>query len=179
MEATLDELAEAGYADFSVERVAERAGVNKTTIYRRWGARDDLVSAAIHTAPPDTEPLRDTGTLRGDLVAYALDHLAYFDNPRAAAITRVMNMTTAPTLLEARRTLFEHREARCRSLFARAVERGELGSLRGVDLAISMLFGSLQHHAVLMGRPITKRWLERAADLVLAGLGVARPSPTG
>lgn len=179
MESTLDELADAGYADFSVERVADRAGVNKTTLYRRWGGRDELVAAAIHSAPPDNDPLPDAGSLRGDLFAYAHEHMAYFGDERSAAITRVMNSTTSPALLAARRALFEHREARLRSLFARARRRGELTSMQGVDTAISLLFGSAHHHAFVMGRPVTTRWLERTADLVLAGLRVAQNPTSG
>lgn len=179
MEATLDELAAAGYADFSIERVAARAEVNKSTLYRRWGGRDELVRAAIQSAPPDTRPLRDTGTLRGDLIAYAVDHMAYFGDERAAAITSVMNSTTAPVLLAARDELFSTRERRLRNLFARAVERGELRGMTDVDLAIALLFGSVQYHGGVRGRRVTKRWLERTADVVLEGLGVARPHVSG
>lgn len=178
LEAVLDELALAGYGDFSVERVAERAGVNKVTLYRRWGGRDALIAAAIRTAPPDTHPVPDTGTLRGDLVAYAEAHLAFFADERAAAITRVMSATTAPALVAARRELYTHREARVRSLFTRAARRGELRTTAGVDVAVTLLLGSVQHHAGVMGRPITTRWLERTADLVVAGLDARQAART-
>jgi AcrR family transcriptional regulator len=176
MEAVLDEVALHGYADFSVERVAAHAGVNKTTLYRRWGGRDALISAAIHTGTPDIEPVPDTGSLRGDLLAFARTHLAYFGTSRAAAITRAMNATTAPALVEARRELYKHREARLRSVFARAVERGELQSPDAIDIAVTLLFGSLQHHSVLMGRRVTAQWLEQTTDVVMRGIAGAHDS---
>src|SRR5687768_13717083 len=45
--ATLAELAESGYTALSLERVAQRAGVHKTTLYRRWGSREELVLEAM------------------------------------------------------------------------------------------------------------------------------------
>src|SRR5262249_19597962 len=64
--ATAQLLAEGGYSSLSVERVAARAGVAKTTIYRRWPSKAELVfAAAIH--PPERGDPPDTGTLAGDL----------------------------------------------------------------------------------------------------------------
>lgn len=177
MEATLDELADVGHADFSVERVAERAGVNKTTLYRRWGGRDDLIAAAIHSGIPDTQPPADTGTLRGDLMARALGYIAYFDSERARAITRVMNATTEPRLVEARRALFAAREDATRLVYERAVARGELRDMSGVETAITTTLGAV-HHQSVMGRALSRSFVERVVDHTLAALGVDTPPHT-
>src|SRR5499426_2624883 len=68
-EAALQELAQAGYVNFSIERVAGRAGTSKPVIYRRWPTRARLVYAALRAnRPVVSAEAPDTGTVRGDLM---------------------------------------------------------------------------------------------------------------
>src|SRR5690242_201393 len=69
-DATLAELTEHGYAGLTVENVAERSGVHKTTIYRRWGGVDGLIVNALDLAAQDSWAPPDTGTLEGDLTGF-------------------------------------------------------------------------------------------------------------
>jgi AcrR family transcriptional regulator len=69
LEAVLAELGEVGYARLSVERVAERAGASKASLYRRWPGKTELVMDAVYHALPDPQAPPDTGSLRGDLLA--------------------------------------------------------------------------------------------------------------
>jgi len=68
IDATLELLAEEGYQGLSIEEVAARAGVGKTTIYRRWSSKEELVMEAIRHVQVDV-PFVDTGNFRNDLVA--------------------------------------------------------------------------------------------------------------
>src|SRR5262245_63900431 len=68
-EIVLRELADTGYVNFSIERVAARAGTSKPVIYRRWPTRARLVYAAVRAHRPDlSSDAPDTGTVRGDLM---------------------------------------------------------------------------------------------------------------
>src|SRR5260370_4291995 len=67
--ATVELLAERGVAAMSIEEVAARAGVGKTTIYRRWPSKGLLALDAFVASFREEQPLPDTGTLRGDLLA--------------------------------------------------------------------------------------------------------------
>src|SRR5688500_15054981 len=69
VKATAEELSRVGYAAMRVEDVAARSGVHKTTIYRRWPTKEDLVAATITTMirRSDRRAAIDTGTVRGDL----------------------------------------------------------------------------------------------------------------
>ena len=67
--ATLKLVAEQGVAGTTIEGVAAEAGVGKTTIYRRWPTKNDLIVAAISELPPREFP--DTGSLPGDMAALA------------------------------------------------------------------------------------------------------------
>ncbi len=66
--ATLEELAAVGFEALSIEAVAARAKVGKTTIYRRWPSKDELVMAAIRTIHAQV-PVIETGNLQADLLA--------------------------------------------------------------------------------------------------------------
>ena len=66
---TLEELATAGAEGLSIERIARRAEVNKTSIYRRWPTREALVAVALEGILDRAETsLPDTGSLRSDLI---------------------------------------------------------------------------------------------------------------
>src|SRR5260370_18750172 len=68
IDATLELLAEEGFQGLSIEAVAARAGVGKTTIYRRWSSKEELVMEAIRQVQIDV-PVMDTGNFRNDLAA--------------------------------------------------------------------------------------------------------------
>src|SRR5260370_10613411 len=68
IDATLELLAEEGFQGLSIEEVAARAGVGKTTIYRRWPSKDELVMEAIRQVQIDV-PAIDIGNFRNDLAA--------------------------------------------------------------------------------------------------------------
>ena len=66
LEATLSLLAEVGYESMSIEAIASQAGVGKTTIYRRYAGKEELVAAAIESIREEVV-IADTGSLWGDL----------------------------------------------------------------------------------------------------------------
>src|SRR6185369_11206385 len=85
-----DVLRERGGAELSIAEVATRAGVNPTSIYRRWGSREGLVmDLAVAQASRDV-PIPDTGTLRGDLEAYAIQAARGLGSPAGAAFIRML-----------------------------------------------------------------------------------------
>ena len=71
LSAAWDELLERGYANFTIEAAAERAKTSRAVIYRRWPNKMDLIIAAIrHQGEHNPVPSPDTGSLRGDLIAF-------------------------------------------------------------------------------------------------------------
>ncbi|MER7451294.1 TetR/AcrR family transcriptional regulator [Nocardia beijingensis] len=126
LQAAAGELAEAGYAGFSIDRVAARAGTNKTTIYRRWPTRAALAVAAFRDAAT-TDELPDTGDLRTDVLAMlrgAADRIA----SRQGELLRVLatEMHSQPDLLgRVRDQLFDTGVTRWLTVLGRAVARGQ------------------------------------------------------
>lgn len=124
------ELAANGYAGLTVEAVAERSGVHRTTVYRRWGGVDGLIVDALALTGEDDWRAPDTGTLDGDLRALTEELVAVFTDPEtgpssSAFVAAAFHSTRAR---EALTEVFADRLRRSEAIVARAVERGELAA---------------------------------------------------
>src|SRR3954466_15989543 len=90
LDATIAELGDRGYDGLSVESVAARAGVHKTTVYRRWETKDRLIVAALTEAAEQRTEVPDTGDLELDLRALARAVRATLRSPDGAATVRAL-----------------------------------------------------------------------------------------
>ena len=127
--ATLAELAEGGYSALSLESVARRAGVHKTTLYRRWGTREELVLEAMLERAGEHIPVPDTGSLREDLLELARTAAANAASPEVAAMARAVAAESPrdSRLAAANRRFWAERLALDGVIVERAIERGEVG----------------------------------------------------
>ena len=128
-DAVLAELAEHGYGGLTVDGVAGRARVSKASLYRRWPGKKDLVLAAVLTTLPDPDDLVDTGSLRGDLLAWFHELAAQLQGPAGSALRGILGGVLgdpdSATELYASRHRGRSAE-QLRALLHRAVDRGEL-----------------------------------------------------
>jgi AcrR family transcriptional regulator len=127
--ATLKLLGEHGLAGLSIEGVAAEAGVGKTTIYRRWENKGELVGDAVGLLRPPPGTVPDTGTFVGDLDALSAAQRARLGGtPVARIIPRLLADTVEDEALH--RLVLERAvgpiRAIVRQIVDRAVERGEL-----------------------------------------------------
>ena len=177
MRATLRELGHVGYAALRVEDVAARSGVNKTTVYRRWPTKAELVAAALEREMRALPPV-DTGSLRGDLRTSLLSVVQM--GPTARGLLRVVLAERTEPAVDAitRRLRDELRRARI-EMVKRGIERGELA--RGVDpeLVVDLISAPL-HRALMFDEPMRARDIDRILDVILAGAAAcAKPAPRG
>ena len=179
IEATLEELASQGYGSMSIEDVAVRAGVAKTTVYRRWPTKPELVLAALGCAADDAGiASNDTGSLRGDLIAMMRSFRDFASTPRGGSLMRMMLAEgTASEVAALARTMRKSRETKPRAVIRRAIARGELPKGSDPHLVLSTLFGVVQHYVLFLDEPCDDRTLDRLVTLVLDGAtsGGARP----
>ncbi|MEL7977528.1 TetR/AcrR family transcriptional regulator [Isoptericola sp. F-RaC21] len=126
--ATLAELVEVGYTALTIERVAARAGVHKTTVYRRWEDKDSLLVAAVSELAAQPVPAVDTGGLRSDLFAYASAIVSLLAGPvgRVARTALTSDAMRVPGIAAFKDELFATRRPLSAEIVRRAVERGEL-----------------------------------------------------
>jgi len=169
--ATLDLVADQGYDGLTIEGVADRSGVNKTTIYRWWPSKAALLGAALIEAPLLDFEVPDTGSLRGDLEALTGTVLTLLTIPPAAQVAlAALGAATHSTELAAHaRGFFADRLARERPIFQRAVARGELPSDADPMLLMDLLGGAVWLRVVLRQTPVDNDFVARAVSIVLEG----------
>lgn len=176
MAATISELGAAGYTALRVESVAERAGVNKSTIYRRWGDKSGLVAAVLLERQSEVAPLPDTGDLRNDLVAHLGEIRELLHTPWFTSLAAELGRPGAVhddggdgAVREVFDAIWPARLRLSRTMFVRAVERGELPACADPDFLVEALSGPPYFRRVMLGRELDDGFLARTADLVIAG----------
>ncbi|MFE2725871.1 TetR/AcrR family transcriptional regulator [Kitasatospora sp. NPDC059327] len=173
LSAALELLAEEGVDRLGIAAVAARAGVNETTVYRRWGSREKLVLDAMLAGSSEGIPVPDTGAVRTDLAAFARALAEYLATPTGRSVARAAALSSDaadPELAEAWQAFWRSRLDQAGAVIGRAVERGELPPDTDTALALELLCAPLQTRALLGHRPIEPDLPERLADLVLDGL---------
>ena len=175
--ATLGTIQRVGYAAATVERIAATAGVAKTTIYRRWPTKADLVVAAIsHRKAAMGLQLPDTGTLRGDLIEMLVRGAQYMSETQGKSIFRMMMCEKQnPELQQVSERMKREGEQSPRQLLQRAIARGELPPEVDMELMMHTLFGPLIHRVFMHNDVFTRDEAERLVDIVLYGV-VPRPA---
>lgn len=166
---TLEELATSGLAGLSVERVAQRAGVNKTSVYRRWPTKEALVAAALEGILEDVAmKAPDTGSLRGDLLGLLEPVVALVSQPIGLAVLRAALSESSASSVSAlaARKLGERSTSPVCALVARARKRGEWRKGANGEQLVFMLIGAILHRVLLEHAPLSKRWLGALVDLI-------------
>ncbi|MEU5809296.1 TetR/AcrR family transcriptional regulator [Streptomyces sp. NPDC047718] len=126
-QAVVDLLSAPEGEDLTIPAIAQRAGVNHTSIYRRWGSLDALLADTVTTRLERNSPLNDTGTLRGDLIAWAEASVASMRTPEGRALVRavVLSMPSSAQEQTERAQHFRRRMRSIEQIRERATARGE------------------------------------------------------
>ena len=170
-------LAERGLAGLRIEHVAERAGVNKTSIYRRWGDRRGLVAAALLDRSASTILVPDTGELRGDLLALARSVAAALGGDEGRTLVAALgSVTTDPDLVGVSQDFWAARRQAHDAIVQRAIARGELASSTCASHLVDALAGPLWFRAFVTGEVIDEAFLSCLVDSVVGGLRAASPA---
>jgi AcrR family transcriptional regulator len=174
--ATLAELAESGYRALSLESVARRAGVHKTTLYRRWGTREELVLDAMLDRAGEHISVPDTGSLREDLLELARTAAANAATPEVAAMARAVAAESPHDgrLAAANHRFWAERLALDGSIVERAIERGEIAAGTEPGRVIESVLGPIHLRLLLTGEPVDRAFLEDIVDVVVHGVAKRR-----
>ena len=168
--ATVEALLDGGLSSLSVADVAERAGVHQTSIYRRWGTKDNLVVDALLSRVGTEAPIPDTGSLEGDLRAFVSESAAFMATPLGAALARVaVAMGDSPELAEIRHEYWSRALSNAGRMFERAATRGELAREVDPQVAVEAIAGPLYMRMLLTGQALDPEFLNGVVDTVLHG----------
>lgn len=169
LKATRALLAEQGLSLMTIEEVASRAGVGKASIYRRWPNKAALALDAFLDDYLAGIPVRDTGTLRGDLLASARDWIRVVtQTPAGRTLAGLLaEALVDPALAEAWRNVVLHRmRDDRRAIISRAVARGEIPRGTDPDLILDLFYGALYHRFVNGHLPLSEGFARALAASV-------------
>ena len=166
--ATLELLSEVGVAGLSMDLLAQRAGVGKATIYRRWDSKEALILDTLRLTTTPI-PIPDEGSVREDLFVYMDAVIEHFSPGRGSDVL--------PHLIEAscyddqlRSSLDEYlrgRQATIRLILQRGIDRAELGADTDVDLVVDLILGPFFYRHLLTGAPVDRQFAHRLVDIAL------------
>jgi AcrR family transcriptional regulator len=170
--ATVQELAAVGYSELSLEGVARRAGVHKTTLYRRWGTREALILEVMRERTSQVVMVPDTGSLREDLLQLALAAVANASNPLIEAVIRatVSELRRNAVIAEASQRFWAERMRLDSEIVKRAIARREVPADVDPRLVIEAVLGPLHLQILIAGSTPEENVIEMVVDLVLDGV---------
>jgi AcrR family transcriptional regulator len=161
-------LVRGGLADCTFQTIAAEAGVDRSTLYRRWPDRSALVLDAIAARVDADIALADTGSLAGDL-SYALNQLARFLRSPVgrAALAAAMEAPPEGAAEKFQRNLWDRRWSAIEVIFQRAVARGEISSSADSEAILGAAAGAMYFRLLVTGRPADSDWIKRVVAVIV------------
>jgi len=168
-DATLALLVEGGLPACGYGAIAERAGVGRATLYRRWPHRAVLVADALAARLEDAIRAPDSGSFADDLRLLLSEVAAFLQSPLGRAAVAAA-ATQSPEEASGRTRFWEVRLSSATPILDRAVARGEFPPDGDREALLACAMGALYFRLLVMARPIDAAWLERIARQVVDGL---------
>jgi AcrR family transcriptional regulator len=170
-EVVWQELAETGYVNFSIERVAAKAGTSKPVIYRRWPTRAQLVYAALRASRPVlSSEGPDTGTVRGDLMVILHDISEMVDDLSPEVIFGLI----AELLHENESSMFaevHERNAKImNTILKRGIERGEIAAEKLTPRLATLPLDLVRYQLMVLRQPLSAEDAEEIVDRIFLPL---------
>jgi AcrR family transcriptional regulator len=172
-------LNERGLVDLTMDDVAQRARVSKATIYRRWPTKGTLAFEAFSAGFLARQPLPDTGSLRGDLLAALRSWIRTVKGTVTGRtlVGLIAEVQRDPELAEIwRRRFVTPVRAQHRAMIDRALDRGEISADADPEVVLDLFFGPAYHRLLQSHLPLSDRFAQAVVDTVVAGV---RPIDAG
>lgn len=172
LRATGDMLVESGLQGLELTAVAERAGVGKSTVYRRWGSVPALVTDLLCDMAAQSLSRADTGSLRGDLRANAALVRRTLMDPRQGRLFKaiIAAATCDQRTADAVSMFYDRRITEWSGCVLDAVARGEAPEGTDAAAAIRQVSAPLYYQFLTSTRPLTVRDADRAVDAAIAAI---------
>jgi AcrR family transcriptional regulator len=171
LHATLDALSEHEPGAVTISEIARRAGVHATSIQRRWGSKENVVLDALLALSQEKLPIPDTGSLRGDLIAFSRSMADYLASTAGETVVRTLAASEDDSdMADNREQLVWARYEAARVMIDRAAERGELRAGTNPQIALELRVGPLHYRALITRHTIDGGYVEETVDTLLHGL---------
>lgn len=175
--AVLQEMAETGIENLSIPRIAERAGVSSSSIYRRWPTKSALIAFAGGHLAEEVIPFPERDSLRDELVCVLQEVHNLLQDPRSRGLAALtFSGNDSAEVVEAQRSYWQSRVAHQQAMFERARARGEIDEHTDTGAILERAMGPLYFRHFFTRAPITQAFLEGLADWALVqAAGTAAP----
>jgi AcrR family transcriptional regulator len=170
LEATRALLAEGGVQGLTIEGVAARSGVAKTTIYRRWRSKEELALAVLIDMVDKVAAVPDLGNTHAEFVAFVNGAVKILGKTLMGRVMQglVSDLPAHPDLAQAfRERVVGRRVAEVRRVVERGIARGDLRPDTDHELVNELLFGPVYYRLLLSGAPLDSKLAERIVTAVL------------
>lgn len=169
-DAAVDVVGRVGIAAATVDAVAKAAGVPRSMVYRRYRGIAEILAAVLEEVG-GAQPVPDTGSLRGDLIAALLPSSAILAEPRWTGLTAalVAAQVTDQALHSRVRRYWDERRQATRVMVTRAVARGELSPSVDADLLLDLVTGVIHYRLLVRPVGVDEVTIRSAVALVLDG----------
>lgn len=170
LDATRELLAESGVHGLTIEGVAARSGVAKTTIYRRWRSKEELALAVLIDMVDKVTAVPDLGDTRAELIVFVNGAVKILGSTLMGRVMQglVSDLAADPQLAQAfRERVVARRVAEVQRVVERGVARGDLRPDADFELANELLFGPIYYRLLLSGEPLGRDLAERIVNAVL------------
>ena len=174
LDATRELLAEeGGVRELTIEAVAARSGVAKTTIYRRWRDKWELAldAAMIDVLPTFDDPV-DVGDTRKELITFVNSALRTLGSkPYGPAMQGLVSeVATDPQLGRVyREYVVDPRRRQIKAVIERGIERGDLRPDTDPRLVQELLIGTIYYRLLFSGPPLDRKLGTQLVDAILDG----------
>ncbi|HTX36958.1 MAG TPA: TetR/AcrR family transcriptional regulator [Bryobacteraceae bacterium] len=175
LQAALDLMDETGFDRVTAEAIAGRAGASKATVYRWWPNKAAVVIEAFREAIAPELPLRDTGSLRGDLTTQMRNFARVLSGRGGRMLLSfVVAARSDPEVAAAFRAIWsDPRRAEAKTMLRHKQLSGQLRPDADLDLVLDSLYGPLYYRFLVKNEPPSQKYAEALADLVIQGLAGA------
>jgi AcrR family transcriptional regulator len=173
LDAAMEMLTEKGLAGFTIEGLAARARVGKTTIYRWWPSRGAVALDAFLSAVEPQVPYPDTDDFESALRGQVLALVRVFRDTPAGRVVRAIlaEAQTDLDLAEAFRARWlESRRTTGRAVFRRAQEAGRLRQDLDIETAIDLVYGAVYFRLMTGHQPLSDEFVVHLTDYAIRGL---------
>jgi AcrR family transcriptional regulator len=172
---TYDLLTEAGLSGVSVDEVARRSGVAKTTIYRHWASREALLLDACSKLA-SRPPVPDTGTVRSDLEQLACRVAVRFREPFATVMPSIIDAAERDkNLAELQSRIHAEMRGALITVIERAKERGELPNSQDAREIVAGILGPILYRRYFYREPLDEAFSKKVVERTLRSSGVLVP----
>lgn len=167
--AAIELLREVGYERLSIEAVAARAQVSKSTIYRRWKNKAELVTDAVHHYAHCKMPSIDTGSLRGDLIEVITEKVKTMKSADGQLFAGLMAASRSDSDLSdlLMKSMADGAGSMHSEVLERAIKRGEVPANASLDTVLEITPAVITFRLFMSQQIVNRKFIEHFVDDVL------------